>query len=205
MPKRYPWFAWIAGCLLLAVGNIASSHPPPPRSWQADIDRLVADDSAQPPPQHGVVFAGSSSIRMWSTLAADFPGVPTINRGFGGSAIADSTYYADKIVIPYHPRVIVMYAGDNDIAEGCTPAQVADEFKTFVTRVRRALPGVAIVYVSIKPSLARFAMWPRMREANHLIAEWARTQERVAFVDVATEMLDASGKQIGRASCRERA
>lgn len=97
MADRCPWLALIAYCLLLAVGNVASARPPPPQSWQADIDRLVADDSVRPPPQHGVVFVGSSSIRMWTTLATDFPGVPTINRGFGGSVIADSTYYADRI------------------------------------------------------------------------------------------------------------
>ena len=121
MQKRNPWHAWMLGCLACFVASAAWALPPPPQSWQPDIDRLVADDSAHPPPQQGVLFVGSSSIRMWTTLAADFPGVPVINRGFGGSAIADSTYYADRIVVPYHPRLIVMYAGDNDIAEGDTP------------------------------------------------------------------------------------
>lgn len=194
MPKRYPWCAWIAYFLLLAVCSAALARPPPPRAWQTEIDRLVADDSAHPPPQHGVVFVGSSSIRMWTTLPQDFPGVPVINRGFGGSTIADSTYYADRIVIPYHPQVIVMYAGDNDIAEGDTPRQVFDEFKDFVARVRRDLPDAAIVYVSIKPSLARAAMWPRMHEANRLIAAWSRTQPQVTFVDVATRMLGVNGR-----------
>jgi lysophospholipase L1-like esterase len=141
-----------------------------------------------------VLFVGSSSIRMWTTLATDFPGVPTINRGFGGSTISDSTHYADRIVIPYQPRVIVMYAGDNDIAEGCTPRQVLDAFETFIARVRRDLPDVAVAYISIKPSIARWSMWPRMHEANRLIAAWSKTQSRVTFVDVAANMLDANGK-----------
>ncbi|MGH8216061.1 MAG: SGNH/GDSL hydrolase family protein [Rhodanobacteraceae bacterium] len=131
---------------------------------------------------------------MWTTLARDFPGVPTINRGFGGSAIADSTQYANRIVIPYRPRVIVMYAGDNDIAEGCTPRQVLEEFKAFVARVRSELPKVTIVYISIKPSIALWTLWPQMREANGKIARWTRTQKRVAFVDVATSMLGADWK-----------
>ena len=185
---------WLVACLLLAFAHAAFALPPSPPSWQHDIDALVADDSAHPPPQHGVLFVGSSSIRMWTTLAVDFPGVPVINRGFGGSAIADSTYYADRIAIPYHPRLIVMYAGDNDIAEGDTPAQVRDEFKAFVARVRRALPATAIVYISIKPSLARAALWPQMREANRLIAEWSRQQSGITFVDVAARMLDANGQ-----------
>jgi len=180
--------------LLLLAGSVAHARPPPPQHWQADIDALVAGDSAHPPPQHGVLFVGSSSIRMWTTLATAFPGVPVVNRGFGGSAIADSTFYADRIITACHPKVIVMYAGDNDIAEGDTPRQVLDGFKAFVGRVRHDLPDVAIAYISIKPSLARFAMWPQMREANRLISEWSRTQSRVAFVDVAPKMLDAHGE-----------
>ncbi|TAM93234.1 MAG: hypothetical protein EPN40_13545 [Rhodanobacteraceae bacterium] len=194
LPHGNPWRAWLIVCLLLLVGHVAHALPPPPQSWQTDIDRLVADDSAHPPSQHGVLFVGSSSIRMWTTLAADFPGVPVIDRGFGGSVIADSTYYADRIIIPYHPKVIVMYAGDNDIAEGRTPREVLDDFKAFVARVRRGLPDVAIVYISIKPSIARFAMWPQMRRANRMIAAWARTQHRVGFVDISTGMLGADGK-----------
>lgn len=193
MWKRDP-LAWLACLLLLVGGSAARACPPSPQPWQADIQKLVADNSAHPPPQHGVLFVGSSSIRMWTTLARDFPGVPTINRGFGGSAIADSTHYADRIVIPYRPRVIVMYAGDNDIAEGCTPRQVLEEFKAFVGRVRRELPHVAIVYISIKPSLARWALWPRMHEANEQIESWARTRKRVTFVDVASRMLGVDGK-----------
>lgn len=193
MSRPHPWRAWI-GVLLLVIGRAAWALPPLPQAWQPEIEQLVANDSAHPPPQRGVLFVGSSSIRMWTRLASDFPGVPVINRGFGGSAIADSTYYADRIAIPYHPRLIVMYAGDNDIAEGDTPAQVRDEFKAFVARVRRALPATAIVYISIKPSLARAALWPQMREANRLIAEWSRQQSGITFVDVAARMLDANGQ-----------
>ena len=86
--------AWLIGCLLLMIAQAAFARPPSPQSWQPGIDRLVADDSAHPPPQQGVLLVGISSIRMWTTLAADFPGVPVIDRGFGGSAIADTTYYA---------------------------------------------------------------------------------------------------------------
>ncbi len=194
MLQRDP-LAWLACLLLLAAGGAARARPPSPQSWQADIDRLVADDSVHPPPQHGVLFVGSSSIRFWTpTLQQDFPGIPVVDRGFGGSAIADSTYYAGRIIIPYHPRVIVMYAGDNDIAEGCTPHEVVAEFEAFVARVRRTLPDVAIVYVSIKPSIARWSLWPRMHAANERIARWARAARRVTFVDVAPAMLGANGK-----------
>jgi lysophospholipase L1-like esterase len=179
--------------LLLPGGN-ASAQRHGPEQWQAEIAHLVADDAAHPAPQHAVVFVGSSSIRLWTSLSEDFPGVPAINRGFGGSWIADSTYFADRIVVPYHPNLIIMYAGDNDIAEGRTPQQVIDDFKAFVARVRRDLPNVAIAYLSIKPSVARAALWPQMRAANDGIAQWARTQKDVTFVDVAAKMLDAHGQ-----------
>ncbi|HET9819328.1 MAG TPA: SGNH/GDSL hydrolase family protein [Rhodanobacteraceae bacterium] len=193
LPGRHPLRALVTGLLWLVIGHVALACPPSPQRWQPGIDRLVANDNLHPPPRHAVLFVGSSSSRMWTTIATDFPGVPTIDRGFGGSTIADSTHYADRIAIPYRPSVIVMYAGDNDIAEGCTPGQVLDEFEAFVARVRRGLPDVAVVYLSIKPSLARQAIWPRMTEANRLIADWARTQQRVTFVDVSAEMLDANG------------
>ena len=184
-----------AAFALLAIPALVAAAVPPPAYWKADIDAFVAHDRSDPPPQHGVLFIGSSSIRFWApTLAQDFPGVPVIDRGFGGSAIADSTYYADRIVAPYHPRLIVMYAGDNDIAGGDTPRQVVDEFKAFVARVRRDLPGVPVAFISIKPSVARWSMWPAMREANQGIRRWAATQKDVRYVDTASKMLDAHGQ-----------
>lgn len=185
----------VAAFALSAVSVCAAAEVPPPAHWKADIDAFVAHDRSAPPPQHGVLFIGSSSIRFWApTLAHDFPGVPVIDRGFGGSAIADSTYYADRIVTPYRPSLIVMYAGDNDIAGGDSPRQVIGDFKAFVARVRRDLPGVPVAFVSIKPSVARWAMWPAMREANEGIRRWAATQKNVRYVDTASKMLDARGR-----------
>lgn len=187
--------AVLAGLALLLLCTVpVAAQDTGPAQWKAEIDAMTASDANQPPPQHAVLFVGSSSIRLWTTLAQDFPGVPTINRGFGGSAIVDSTFYADRIVLPCHPRLIVMYAGDNDIQEGRTPQQVADDFKAFVARVRRDLPDVAVAYIAIKPSVARAALWPRMRDANDRIRRWAATQRDVRFVDIATPMLDAHGK-----------
>jgi lysophospholipase L1-like esterase len=180
--------------VLLFAGGNAGAEAGGLEQWQAEIATLTVNDAAHPPPRDAVVFVGGSSIRLWTTLAKDFPGVPTINRGFGGSAIADSTFYADRIVVPYHPKLIIMYAGDNDIAEGRTSQQVVDDFKAFVARVRRDLPSVAIAYLSIKPSVARAALWPRMLAANQEIARWASAQQGVIFVDVATKMLDANGR-----------
>jgi hypothetical protein len=105
--------------LLLAPRWVSAA----PAEWVAEIERLTAGDGAQPP-AGGVVFVGSSSIRLWSTLAEDFPGVPIINRGFGGSELPDSVHFADRIVMPYRPRAVVLYAGQNDLWAGKSPSAV---------------------------------------------------------------------------------
>lgn len=188
--------AWGVLCVVLLCALVlpAVAKPPPPSFWKGDIAAFVAHDRKDPPPKHGVLFIGSSSIRFWTTLKRDFPGVPVVRRGFGGSAIADATHYAGQIVVPYQPRLIVMYSGDNDIAEGLTPAQVIANFKAFVARVHRDLPHTAVAFISIKPSLARFSMWPAMRAANLGIRDWAATRPDVRYIDIATPMLGADGR-----------
>jgi lysophospholipase L1-like esterase len=131
---------------------------------------------------------------LWKTLAADFPGVATINRGFGGSQIDDATFFADRLVAPYHPRAIVMYAGDNDLADGDSPAHVRDDFAAFVRRVRSFDPGVPIAFIAIKPSMARRELLPQIRAANALVREYAAAQRGVAYVDVFTPMLGEDGQ-----------
>jgi lysophospholipase L1-like esterase len=162
--------------------------------WEPDIQRFEAADRVNLPRSGTVVFVGSSSIRMWETLEADFPGLRVLNRGFGGSELRDAIRFADRIVTPYKPRVVVLYAGDNDLAAGKTPAQVSEDFRSFVAIVRRTLPETRIAFVAIKPSLARLNIMDKARETNQLIRDYARGDDRLAYVDVFTPMLDASGK-----------
>ncbi|BFI94517.1 MAG: SGNH/GDSL hydrolase family protein [Rhodanobacter sp.] len=175
---------------LCASARTAENHA----QWNADIAAFERADRAQPPPAGAVLFIGSSSIRFWKTLASDFPEVRTINRGFGGSEIADSTYFADRIVAPYHPRAIVMYAGDNDIEAGNSPEQVRDDFAAFVRKARAVDPGVPIAFIAIKPSMARKALLPQIRAANDLVRTYAATQQQVAYLDVFTPMLGKDGQ-----------
>lgn len=173
-----------------AIARTANDHT----QWNAAIAAFEAADRSTPPPAGAVLFIGSSSIRFWKTLAADFPAVRTINRGFGGSEIADSTFFADRIVAPYHPRAIVMYAGDNDIAAGNRPQQVRDDFAAFVRKARAVDPGVPIAFIAIKPSIARQALLPQIRAANDLVRAYAATQKQVAYLDVFTPMLGQDGQ-----------
>lgn len=164
------------------------------QAWIEDLARFAAEDAARPPPAHPVVFTGSSSVRLWNTLADDFPGVPVLNRGFGGSQVRDAAWHVDALVLRYRPRQVVVYAGDNDIDAGRSPAQVLHDVQAFVARVRGELPRARISWIAIKPSPLREAQFERQREANRLVARWAATQRDVDAIDVFTPMLDAQGR-----------
>lgn len=179
-------------------GGVPEVDPVSSQDWAADLARFAAEDASTPPPPHPVVFTGSSSVRLWTTLADDFPGVALLNRGFGGSQVRDAVWHADALVLRYRPRQVVIYAGDNDIDAGRSPAQVLHDVQAFVARVRAGQPGTRVSWISIKPSPLREAQLPRQREANALVAAWAATQRGVDVIDVSTPMLDAHGRPDAR-------
>jgi len=164
-----------------------------PNRWEGAIRRFEQRDRTKSPPKGEILFLGSSSIVRWDT-ARRFDGYKTINRGFGGSQISDSLEFADRILIPYRPRTVVFYAGDNDIAADETPQQVADDYKALVARVHRKLPRVEFIFVAIKPSLRRWKLWDRMKQANEMIARFSDSDTRLKYLDIATPMLGADGK-----------
>jgi lysophospholipase L1-like esterase len=158
------------------------------RRWVKAIAAFEERDRESPPARHGVLFAGSSSIVLWDLKRA-FPETTTINRGFGGSQIADSTYFADRIIVPAQPRTIVFYAGDNDLAGGRSPEQVRDDFRSFVATVRQALPETKIIFIGIKPSPSRWSLVEKQQEANRLIEADCQADPRLVFVDTFPAML----------------
>jgi lysophospholipase L1-like esterase len=164
--------------------------------WEKDIAAFEAQDRTNPPPGNAVLFIGSSSIRLWKTLGQDFPELKVINRGFGGSQVVDSVSFVDRIVVPYRPRQIVMYAGGNDINAGKTPEQVASDFKDFVAKVHAKLPETKIAYISIAPNPARWAQVERVKRANELVREFTGTDKRLQFIDVFQHMLGKDGKPL---------
>jgi lysophospholipase L1-like esterase len=161
--------------------------------WEKDIAAFERRDMDRPPPKNAIVFVGSSSIVKWD-LAKSFPGVEAINRGFGGSQLTDSAHFVPRIVTKYEPRLVVLYAGDNDLAAGKTPEQVADDFRAFVQAVRKELPKTRIVYLSIKLSIARWKLADKIRQAGALIEASCKQDEGVQYVDVATPLLGQDGK-----------
>src|SRR5690349_22754463 len=195
MKFAFPRFAAVLALFCLLLVNPAGAQLQFGSAiWEPDIRKFEETDRAQPPKPGAVLFVGSSSIQKWQDVASDFSGEYVLNRGFGGSRIADSTYYAGRIVVAYKPRMIALYAGDNDVADGHSAQQVFDDYAAFVARVRKELPATPIAFVSIKPSPSRVKLLPVMREANEKIRAYAAAHPHLVYIDVAGKMLDASGQ-----------
>ncbi len=182
----------LVGLPLAFAGGRAAPNPDPARFEEA-ISRFEAWDRQNSFADNAVLFVGSSSIRGWATREY-FPTMRVINRGFGGSHISDVNHFAARVVFPYKPRVIAFYAGDNDIADGKSPEQVRDDYQAFVKLVRAKLPATRVIFIAIKPSLSRWEQWGRMHEANALIRELTRHDDRLLYADIAPPMLGDDGK-----------
>jgi lysophospholipase L1-like esterase len=193
---RRRFFAFLAACgvawMLLVAFTLPILAEDQPDKWEADIRKFEEQDRATAPPPEPILFVGSSSIRLWD-LKKSFSEFPAINRGFGGSQVSDVLRYTDRIVLPYHPKQIVFYAGDNDIASGKSPKEVADDFGKFVARVHEALPATPIVFISIKPSKARWKLWDQAQEANGLVKLQADADGRLEFLDIGPLLLGGDG------------
>ena len=151
--------------------------------WERDIQAFEAADKENPPPKQAALFVGASGIRLWTSLEKDFPKHHVINRGFGGSQIADVTHFADRIVLPYKPKLIVLQSGGNDLNAGKTPEQVAEDFQAFVVKTRTTLPETQIVFFSLQPSMARWSQADKQKRANQLIKEQINAGKNMAYVD----------------------
>ena len=159
-----------------------------------EIEAFKKADSLQMPVKNGILFVGSSSFTMWKDLEKTYQKYQAINRGFGGSNLANAIYYADDIIFPYQPRQIIIYSGENDIAEGATPDVAFDRFKLLFNLIRKKMPNVAISFISIKPSLSREKLMPQMLYTNELIKRFLSAQANTSFIDVYHLMLQDNGK-----------
>ena len=179
----------------------AKTFVPVPASDGAakEINAFQEADQKRMPPAGAVLFMGSSSIKLWDTLAQDFPEIPVINRGFGGSYIHESTRFADLIAIPYKPKMIVLCAGTNDLAYGNeSPPQVFQDYQDFVTKIHVALPDTRIVYLTINPTVARWKQEPKNLEVNHLIEEFTiannSKSEKLNVIDPHFQLMTADNQ-----------
>lgn len=185
--------------LLLAAPPLDVAPPPRPvdpfARWEKNILAIEKRLTANPPKPGAVFFAGSSSIVGWD-LNKSFPGAGHVNVGFGGSVIADSAHFAPRILTPHRPGTVVFYAGDNDIGRGDKAEAVAANFKAFVAAVRKDNPSVRVLFVAVKPSLARWKLFDTQRKANALVRSYCEAEKGLTFVDVVPLMLGADGQPL---------
>jgi len=183
---------WLAASLL--VLPLASVRAQDPTRFEADIQAFERADLTTPPPENPVLFVGSSSIRMWTSLATDFPDYPVMNRGFGGSYMSDLLYYFDRIVAVYDPALILVYEGDNDLSGGKSADQVYGEYLQFVALVEEQLPQADVAFIATKPSPSRAQYVEVTRQLNERLEDLAATDSHLWFIDVFTPMLDENGQ-----------
>lgn len=181
--------------------EVASADTPSPAylaaqaRWKTDLAAFATADRERLPANDGVLFVGSSTIRFWTSLAQDFHQLPVvINRGFGGSTMDDCNLFARDLVVRYKPRQVLVYAGDNDLAEGRTPFQVLESFAHFANTVRAELPNVRISYISVKPSPSREKLLPQIRETNNVIAAYLQRLPNSEYIDIFTPMMGTDGR-----------
>jgi lysophospholipase L1-like esterase len=193
--KRQP--SWVLKCciLLIAVGfsiRTQAQQDQNPPFW-SDILAFKAQDSVQAPPQGAILFIGSSTFTRWKDYQSYFPGYTIINRGFGGSTLPDVTRYVDDIVTPYHPKEVIIYCGENDIADSLDSKVVADHFKDLFNLIRARVPGVPIAFISMKPSPVRVGFRHTLTQANQIIKNFLYTQTNTMYINVFDVMLDPAG------------
>lgn len=161
-----------------------------------EIKAFQTADSALMPPQNAILFAGSSSFRLWKNIQDDFPGYTIINRGFGGSALPDVIRYMEEILFSYYPKQVVIYCGENDFAidPKLSSDSVVERFKTLFKMIRERFKKTTITYVSMKPSPSRWKMKDQMMAANEGIKTYLKSQRRTNYVDVWGPMLAENGE-----------
>ncbi len=177
-----------------ATQPAATTRPlPNPARWEKEIAAFEAADRQSPPPTGGVVFTGSSTIRRWKTLASDFPDHIVINRGFGGSQIADATHFAERIIIPYAPRMVVLRSGGNDLHSGKSPQQVFADYQRFVETIRTKLPDAQIVFIALAPAPARWDDADANEQLNTLVEDYTKRTPGLKYVETYDTTVDANG------------
>jgi lysophospholipase L1-like esterase len=181
---------WVVSLLLLPFLSRA-------QAFEAEIRAFEKADSLSPPRQRQILFVGSSSIRYWDSLASYFPGKHVLQRGFGGAKLPDVLQYADRIIIPYRPKQIVLYAGENDAGTGIPAEQVLERFVALFEHIRQRLPRVPVVFIAIKSSPSRRAYFAQIDKANALIKAYLDKQPRTRFADIRPVMLTATGQLEG--------
>lgn len=180
--------------LLMLLGRLHGVESARPDRFEPEILKFEAIDRRSPPPPRPILFVGSSSIRLWTGLPREIQGRPVLNRGFGGSTFKDLLFHFDRVVLAYGPAVMVVYEGDNDLAEGRTPAEVSRDLGLFLDRAQTGLPGTRVVLLTVKPSPARKHLDEARREFHLRLQRMVPARSGVVVADVASPLLDTRGQ-----------
>ncbi|MBN8247965.1 MAG: hypothetical protein J0L84_11035 [Verrucomicrobia bacterium] len=162
--------------------------------FDGEIRRFAESDHRQPHSTNAVVFAGSSSFRLWTNLPAAFPDLTVLNRGFGGSTMRDLLHHFDPVIAVRRPRAVVVYEGDNDLAKGRTPEAIAGDYAEFLDRMHRQLPGAPVLILAVKPSPSRRSLFDQQRDLNQRLRQLCTSRPGVGFADTFSAVLDAAGE-----------
>lgn len=209
--KRAAFRCLIASASLLVMAGATLAQTPAPAKakdvwpkpkpakhdyakWEKTIAAWEKADREAIPEPGAVLFAGSSTIVRWKSLAADFPSVRVLNRGFGGNQIKDSTHYAERMIFPYAPSMIFLRAGGNDINAGWPAEDVFEDYKKFVAKVRGKFPGLPVVFIGLSPTIKRWEQVAEGDKLNAMVAAWCKTQEGLSYIDCSQMTLGADGK-----------
>ena len=167
-----------------------------PAVYEQDVADLVERTREGPASRDAIVFIGSSSIRLWSTLERDMQPLPVAQHGFGGAKLADIEYYAERLVNPFAPRAVVVFAGTNDLQPRAnkSPAVLLKTYQRFVERVRADLPNVSIYFIGITPSPRRWEIWDQAQETNRLVREWSERNPTLFYIETGPALLGEDGE-----------
>ena len=162
--------------------------------FEKDVQAYEAANRTNPPPQNAILLLGDSQFFRWKTVAEDLPDYMIVNRGIDSFQTSDLDYFADRLVLPYHPRMIILHVGGNDVRAGKSPEQILADFKSFVAKVRAHLPAIPVAFSSITPGPGRWEEAPQRKATNRLIKEYIATQPNLLFIDLWDAMLTADGQ-----------
>lgn len=178
--------------IFLAFATLFSNAQDPTR-FKNDINELSGKEYNFSNDKKLVVFAGSSSIKMWKDVQSYFPEYNVINNGFGGSQFSDLLYFYDEVILHQKPEILFIYEGDNDINDKKKPGKVLKEAKQLTMKIRKDLPETRIIYISPKPSIARVHLKNEYIKFNKKLQKYCKKQGNIGFADVWNPMLDEKG------------
>lgn len=194
--KRLPELLCLIGVLSFPLSAVAEGvKKPDPKRFAKDIQKFTEQDKKSPPTKGGIVFTGSSSIRLWDLKKA-FPDLPVLNRGFGGSIANDLVAYKNEVTLRYKPKLLVVYTGSNDIHRGMTPEEVMEDYTKFLNAVHKKSPQTVVIVNPVKVSRSRIKQMPAVAETNALLKEWCAKRDWTVWVETAEYLKDRKGQPI---------